>query len=105
MAEIERVSPEETREKVKSGKAFLVCAYESDEKFAQVHLKGAMSLSAFKEKIGTLSKDQEIIFYCNWPAENSSVSLAEKYLSQGFTNVWALKGGVEGWKKAGFALI
>lgn len=65
MSEVERVSPREAHEKVASGKALLVCAYEKEEKFAQVHLEGAISLAIFKEKIDTLPKDQEIIFYCD----------------------------------------
>ena len=65
MSEVERITTEMAREKVTSGNALFVCAYESDEKFAQYHLGGAISLSDFKNKVETLSKDQEIIFYCN----------------------------------------
>ena len=47
------------------GKALLVCAYDSDEKFAKYHLEGAISLSDFKKRAGETPKEQEIIFYCN----------------------------------------
>ena len=63
MAEIIRTSPEETREKVSSGKALLVCAYDDDDKFSRLHLDGAISLRRFKLRQDALSKDQEIIFY------------------------------------------
>ncbi len=59
-----RVSPEETRRKVDSGTALLVCGYEDDEKFKLVHLEGAISLTEFKSRLSSLGKDQEIIFYC-----------------------------------------
>jgi rhodanese-related sulfurtransferase len=64
MVEPKRVSAEEVHEKLKSGKAILVCAYEDESKFKKVHLQGAISLSKFQSKLSSLSKDQEIIFYC-----------------------------------------
>jgi len=64
MAEVERVRPQEIYEKLKSGKALLVCAYDDDGKFRQMQLEGAMSLREFKSKLPSLSKDQEIVFYC-----------------------------------------
>lgn len=64
MAEPTRVSPEEVRQKVTSGSALLVCAYDDDEKFKRVHLEDAISLEEFRSKLSTLSKDQEIVFYC-----------------------------------------
>ena len=65
MSEAMRISPEETREKVQAGRALLVCAYADDTKFARYHLEGAIPLSALQAKTGELSRDQEIIFYCN----------------------------------------
>ncbi len=65
MKEPERIGPEETHEKVASGSALLVCAYDSEEKFKTVHLEGAISLSAFKSELPSLTKDKEIIFYCS----------------------------------------
>ena len=65
MSEIIRISQEETRQKVLAGQALLVCAYADDAKFARYHLEGAIPLSALQARIGELSRDQEIIFYCN----------------------------------------
>jgi hypothetical protein len=64
MEESLRVSPEEVRQKVKEGKALLVCAYEDEEKFKKVRLEGAISFGEFKLKLPSLTKNQEIIFYC-----------------------------------------
>jgi len=64
MSEPERIGPEATHEKLKAGTAILVCAYDSDEKFKAMPLEGAISLSAFQSRFPSLSKDQEIIFYC-----------------------------------------
>jgi rhodanese-related sulfurtransferase len=64
MEEPKRVSVEEVRQKVKGGKALLVCAYEDEEKFKKVRLEGAISLNEFKLRLDSLTKDQEIVFYC-----------------------------------------
>jgi hypothetical protein len=64
MAGAERVGARETFERVKSGNALLVCAYEDEEKFKALHLEGAISLEVFKSRLGSIPKAQEIIFYC-----------------------------------------
>ena len=64
MKEPIRISPEDARKRVLSGSALLVCAYEDNEKFRQMHLEGAISFNEFKNKVATLPKDKEIIFYC-----------------------------------------
>lgn len=64
MAEPVRISPKQVREKITSGDALLVCAYDDENKFRENHLEGALSLAEFKSKLPSLSKDQEFIFYC-----------------------------------------
>lgn len=64
MTEPIRISPEEAKQKVTSGSALLVCAYDDEQKFRQVHLKAAISLTEFKSKHSSLARDHEIIFYC-----------------------------------------
>ena len=64
MVEPVRISPEETRKRIRSGAALLVCAYDDDEKFKRNQLQGATSFNEFKKRSGSLAKGQEIIFYC-----------------------------------------
>ena len=64
MIEPIRILPEETRKKVLSGTAIFVCAYEDDEKFRKMHLEGAISFNEFKTNAASLSREQEIVFYC-----------------------------------------
>ena len=59
-----RITPEEAFQKLRAGKALLVCAYDSDEQFKNLHLDGAISLAEFQEKLPSLPKNQEIVFYC-----------------------------------------
>jgi hypothetical protein len=65
MIEAVRISSEEARKKVQAGRALLVCAYADYAKFMKYHLEGAITLFDLNAREGKLSKDQEIIFYCN----------------------------------------
>ena len=104
MTEPVRISIEDARQKVNSGAALLVCAYDDDEKFKNNHLQGAISFGEFKAKLPSLSETQEIIFYCAWDKEASAAGQAEKLLKDGYQNAVALGGGVEAWKNAGYPL-
>ncbi|GIK11714.1 MAG: ArsR family transcriptional regulator [Candidatus Brocadia sp. AMX2] len=64
MAEPVRITPKEVYQKLKSGTTLLVCAYDDETTFRQMKLQGAISLHEFKSRLPSLSKDQEIIFYC-----------------------------------------
>ena len=64
MSEVNLVAASEAYTRAKSGSALLVCAYDSDEKFRNVHLEGALSLGEFKAKLNTIDRGKEIIFYC-----------------------------------------
>jgi hypothetical protein len=64
MNEVPRVTPAEIYPKLQSGKALLVCAYDSNDKFRHNHLKGAISWEEFKSLQPNLPQDREIVFYC-----------------------------------------
>ncbi len=63
-SDLPRVPPDEAYQRVKSGKALLVCAYQDEDKCRTMHLEGALFLREFEAKLPSLAKDQEIIFYC-----------------------------------------
>ena len=58
------ITPEDARARVKAGKALLVCAYPEEWTFQEMRLEGAISLKTFEKRLSSVSKDQEIIFYC-----------------------------------------
>jgi hypothetical protein len=61
----ERISAQNAYQHMKSNpETLLVCAYDSEEKFAQNHLDGAISLDEFRHQENSVRKDREIIFYC-----------------------------------------
>ena len=63
MSAPKRVSAEEVHSKLPSGQALLVCAYESDTKFRQTALAGAIPFSEFESRKLSLPRDLEIVFY------------------------------------------
>lgn len=64
MSEPIRISVNEARQKVASGQALLVCAYDDSDKFKKNHLEGALRFSELLSKLPALDTSQEIIFYC-----------------------------------------
>jgi hypothetical protein len=61
---VERVGVEEARRRVGEGRAVLVCAYEDESKCRRLRLRGALTLGELQERLATLPRGQEIIFYC-----------------------------------------
>ncbi|HYS42752.1 MAG TPA: ArsR family transcriptional regulator [Geobacteraceae bacterium] len=64
MTEVRRITPAEARQKVTSGKALFVCAYESEALCQRNHPEGGIPLADFTARLPSLGKEQEIIFYC-----------------------------------------
>jgi rhodanese-related sulfurtransferase len=64
MGQAPLIDPQETRRKVESGEALLVCAYDDEEKCRQMHLEGAIHMPELEEKLSEIPKDKELIFYC-----------------------------------------
>jgi len=64
MSEISRISVQEARREMASGRALLVCAYEEEEKCNQVALEGSISLTRFQQRLPSLPREQELIFFC-----------------------------------------
>jgi hypothetical protein len=64
MAEVERISAEEARQKVQSGRALLVCAYDDEAKCGPIRLEGAITMSELRRKLPSVPRDREIILYC-----------------------------------------
>ena len=64
MSQVQSISAQEAFTRSQHGIALLICAYDSDDKFRHVHLKGAMALSSFKANLNHVASDKELIFYC-----------------------------------------
>jgi len=64
MDDVLRISPEQARPKLLDGEALLVCAYEDPSSFRSMRLDGAISVQEFRERLSSLGKEKEIVFYC-----------------------------------------
>jgi membrane protein DedA with SNARE-associated domain/rhodanese-related sulfurtransferase len=54
--------------------------------------------------MGHLSRDSEIILYCSCPNEASAAQAARVLLNHGFRHVRPLRGGLDAWIAAGYAI-
>lgn len=64
MAEARRISVQEARNKVQSGEAIFVCAYDSEEMCGGIRLEKALTLGEFNARLSETPKEKELIFYC-----------------------------------------
>jgi hypothetical protein len=64
MAQAPRIPVPDARAKVQRDEALLVCAYDDEQKCAQLRLPNAISLKELVRRLPTLPKTQELIFYC-----------------------------------------
>ena len=51
-----------------------------------------------------IPKGSEIVFYCAEPREATSARMALRLSAHGYKNLHPLSGGLEGWRRAGFAV-
>jgi membrane protein DedA with SNARE-associated domain/rhodanese-related sulfurtransferase len=63
-----------------------------------------ISLQALDEPDQLIHKNSEVVFYCAEPQEATSARRALLLTRHGYKNVHPLKGGLDGWREAGFAL-
>jgi len=65
MPDIPRIEPSEVLKKQGSGKKpWLVCAYDDEARCQQLKIGNSLTLGEFTSNAPTLSKDEEIVFYC-----------------------------------------
>jgi rhodanese-related sulfurtransferase len=62
-----------------------------------IQLSGAAAADWSKDQ----AKDALIVAYCTCPSEHTSMRLVLELQKQGFTNAFALKGGLTAWMNAG----
>lgn len=62
MSNAERIDAERARERVQSGEALLVCAYDDEEKCRKLGLDEALTLAELQAR--DLPRDREIVFLC-----------------------------------------
>ena len=63
-----------------------------------------MPVEEVTRHLGDLPRDREVILYCTCPNEASAAQAARALKAQGFEHVWPLRGGLEAWIAAGYAV-
>jgi rhodanese-related sulfurtransferase/mannose-6-phosphate isomerase-like protein (cupin superfamily) len=100
------ISAADAHELLKSDPAaVLVCAYEKEADFLRNDLEGAISLDEFRKRKDSFPTDENVIFYCACPHDETATKQAREYYKQGFVNARILEGGVDAWRLAGYALL
>jgi len=62
---VPRISVKSLRRKMSAGDpVLLVCGYETDDRFREMELEGAVSWPTFQSLLPTTPLDREIVFYC-----------------------------------------
>jgi hypothetical protein len=59
-----RISADQARRKVESGRALLVCAYDDEEKWRKFMFEGALNLKQLEARLSSLPEGVDILFYC-----------------------------------------
>lgn len=63
-ADVERIAPAEAKMKLERGEALMVCSYD-DAQCRNMLIQGALLKSEFEERVGSLDRGAEVIFYCD----------------------------------------
>jgi rhodanese-related sulfurtransferase len=100
-----RISLADAMKLHREGKAVFVDV-RSNEQFSYGHIKGALSIpgSQIVKRFAEVPTQKVVVTYCACDAEQSSGRAVNELLSHGVRNVFALKGGWNEWKKAGYPI-
>lgn len=91
------VSPKQLSERLNGGKEvkFIDVREPAEYEIAKVEMAELLPLSRFKEWIGTLNPEDDIVVMCHHGVRSANVCA---YLTQnGFENVSNLEGGIDSW--------
>jgi membrane protein DedA with SNARE-associated domain/rhodanese-related sulfurtransferase len=103
-----RISVDELRGQMDSGATPVIVDVRSStaQTLELRRIPGALHLPAqdVARHLGELPRDREIILYCTCPNEASAAKAARLLMNGGFQRVRPLKGGLEAWIEAGYAV-
>jgi membrane protein DedA with SNARE-associated domain/rhodanese-related sulfurtransferase len=108
MLRMARISAEELRHLMDSGKrpAIIDVRSRADRELDPRAIPGAQAFEVeeLEKLIDSLPADRDVIFYCNCPNEASAARAAKRLIDRGYTRVRPLRGGLESWIAAGYAI-
>jgi membrane protein DedA with SNARE-associated domain/rhodanese-related sulfurtransferase len=108
MLRMARISAEELRHLMDSGKHPVIIDVRSraERELDARSIPGALALEAeeIKKLLDSLPADRDVIFYCSCPNEASAARAAKGLIDRGYTRVRPLRGGLDAWTEAGYAI-
>lgn len=107
-AEIITLSVDEAYEIYKGEPVYIFIDARSEDEYKRGHIKNAINIPVLKieDKIGELSKDKQIIVYCNGSHCSQSFLVAEIIIKYGFKKVYNIGGGgIFEWEYKGYPVI
>jgi rhodanese-related sulfurtransferase len=98
----QRITVEAVRERLDAGKPVVFVDARGNIAGATV-VKGAAHVPVAQAEswAADVPKDAFVVAYCACATEGTSLAFANKLRALGFTNVYALKGGIKAWETAG----
>ena len=103
-----RIAPVELKRRLEAGDHPVIFDLRTtlDVETVPYRIPGArwISVEALDEPHQLIHKNSEVVFYCAEPKEATSARRALLLARHGYKNVHPLKGGLDGWRQAGFAV-
>jgi membrane protein DedA with SNARE-associated domain/rhodanese-related sulfurtransferase len=108
MLRMARITAAELRHLMDSGKRPVIIDVRSRAE-RELDARSIPGAAAFEvEEIGklidSLPADRDVIFYCSCPNEASAARAAKRLIDRGYTRVRPLRGGLDAWTEAGYAI-
>ncbi|HEX2570929.1 MAG TPA: rhodanese-like domain-containing protein [Polyangia bacterium] len=103
--DVPRLSPQELNAFLRQGEPVTLIDARKQEAWAHSdrQLPGALRLEPehVADALGAIPQRKAIVVYCSCPDEATSAQVAENLRQRNFSNVFALRGGFDGWVRAG----
>src|SRR5436853_778061 len=108
MLRMARITAEELRHLMDSGKHPVIIDVRSraERELDARSIPGALAfeVEGMERLLDSLPADRDVIFYCSFPNEASAARAAKRLIDRGYTRVRPLRGGLEAWTEAGYAI-
>jgi rhodanese-related sulfurtransferase len=106
-AQIQTISVEEFEKQLFATKGEQLIDVRTPQEFAKYHIQGAKNIDYkspnFKKEIEKLDRKKPVLVYCL--AGPRSKAALEIFREAGFTTVYELDGGINGWSKVGKPIV
>ncbi len=104
LRDVDRVAPEDLKQRVENGEAFLLVDVQPEGQFLARHIVGARNIPLGIVEDGThgLPRDSEVVLYCACPEEADAIRAAAILRSHAYDRLRVLTGGLLAWVDRGY---